>query len=79
MMRKMYKTCLSFFFKMFSTKKEAPLLGRWCRSETHTNCDPILKQDWANIDNSASPMLGELRDAQGARLVQGRAAAPPFP
>ena len=78
MMKKFYNSCLSFLSKMFSTKKEAPLLGRWCRTDTHRYCNPDLKQDWANLDNS-SPMLGELRDdAQGARLAEGR-VAPPFP
>ena len=38
--------------KLLFATKPPPLLGRWCRVDTHVKCRPCTKADWANIDNS---------------------------
>ena len=46
-------------FKLF--KPTPPLLGRWCRVETHNTCNPMKKFDLANMDNSASILTEKIR------------------
>ena len=43
-----------------------PLLGRWCRIGTHEYCDPHLKSDLANTDNSSCIIKESIR-AEAAR------------
>ena len=43
-----------------------PLLGRWCRIGTHEFCNPDLKADLANTDNSSCIIKESIR-AEAAR------------
>jgi len=56
-----------------------PLLGRWCRVGTHAFCDPDLKADLANTDNSSCVVKEKIRAeaAQAAKAKQQKSGGQP--